>query len=121
MAEKRIQAPSSPSKMMRVQVVKYVETLFVETDPANFKTVVQSLTGQTEAHLNASVLHHSHSFPTPHQEKEINVAEVEVKERAFEGFETETRDNGSADLLFWNYEYDNTSDLPPLTNSMEHL
>ncbi|GLJ18517.1 hypothetical protein SUGI_0329130 [Cryptomeria japonica] len=64
MAEKRIQAPppSSSSSKKRVQVVKYVETLFVETDAANFKAVVQSLTGQepqkneAHVHVNGSAL-----------------------------------------------------------------
>ncbi|GLJ18515.1 hypothetical protein SUGI_0329100 [Cryptomeria japonica] len=110
-AQRKEPFSSSSSHMKRVQVVRYIKPLFVETDVANFKAVVQSLTGhddntlQTSEFLNNVVPPHSNSHSIP--EIDNVAAEVEVNEMAFTGFETGTFDGGlSADLLFQNYNGD---------------
>ncbi|GLJ18518.1 hypothetical protein SUGI_0329140 [Cryptomeria japonica] len=121
MAAKRIEPEGSCSKKRAGQVtVRYIKPLFVKTDEANFKAVVQSLTGQDSD---------TNSFPTSHEngflQGKENVPVVPVKEMAFNGgesscvpsfnmgFETGTIDSLNADLLLQKDAFE----LPPLTIS----
>ena len=132
--------PSS-CKINKVPIVRHVEPFFVETDIANFKAVVQILTGhqQTSQSLGSlGFLDNVHVFPPlshshaiPEIDNLVVAAEVEIKEisfgvdnictSSFVGFETETIDSFSGDMLFQNHDDNDAFDLIPWTSFEEDI
>ena len=114
--------PSSCKKKL-VPIVRHIETVFVETDVANFKAVVQSLIGHqqtSQSHDDClGFLNNVNVFPplfdlhAIHEIDNLVAQEVEIKDisfgvdnictpMSFVGFESENHSNYDAfDLISW--------------------